>query len=450
MNALRLSLFSLTAALALASCGTTVPAPEAAAPEVQAQTALSAQATAGPGSLDPAYKTGFGGFGSLNNLASHVKVLPNGKTLVVYAVNSGTILDQFIVVRRYNADGTLDRNFADGVQATLSGAFGGMKAVNPEAIEVTPEGRIFIAATGFNPTFPFTTERPIIFALTPNGGLDPFFSVQGRFPESASFPLSDGNGNAANPTSAADLSYDPATKKLTLGGTIDPSNGRSFFWTLTFNVDQTNIRKENFVKESGSDLRLDEIERLPSGETVMAGGIFGAGGLPSAYLARQLDNGLILGKRPVGIGNGAFVNGLKLDGGKALLAGSAFPTSANSTQGFVARLNLDSLFLDTGFGVNGVRFISKDVRDLAIAKDHKLIAVGGDGKRIMAARLFPEGQFDTSFGTGGLSLPLQSIASDSTEFAIAVDLDAQGRILLGGIVKRPGINDRNRVARLLP
>lgn len=180
----RLGLTALTAALALVACGTpqtpSMSATPPAAEDVKADGPIvqDLAVPGGPGSFDPAYKPSFGGFGSLNNLATLVKSLPSGKTLVVYAVNSGNVLDQFIAVRRYNADGTLDRTFADGVQATLSGTFGGMKAVNPEAIVVTPEGRIFIAATGFNPNFPFTTERPIIFALTPNGGLDPFSTLR--------------------------------------------------------------------------------------------------------------------------------------------------------------------------------------------------------------------------------------------------------------------------------
>lgn len=449
----RTTLTALTAALILASCNTQQAPPLAAESGTEAARAnVETLALAGAGGQDVSYEEEFGGFGHRDNLATHVKALPNGKTLVVHAVGEETALNQFIAVRRYRSDGTLDATFGNNGTAILDGANGSMQAVNPEAIEVTPEGRIFIAATGRNPSPSFITERPIIFALTPNGAADSTFSVQGRFPESATFPLGNGNGSGANPTSAGDLHYDASARTLTLGGTIDPANGRSFLWSLTFNVDQPSVRKEIFVKETSANLLLHELERLPSGETLLAGSMMSdsGGGLPDAYLARVQASGQIVLKRSVFIGQGAVVRGLKLSGGKALLAGFTFPNASNGTKGFVARVNVTNLTLDATFGTNGTRLVSDNVRDLAVANDGKLVAVGSEGKRIMAARLTANGQLDTTFGTGGVALPLRNIASDSTEFALAVDVDAQNRILLGGIVKRPNVNHRNRVARLLP
>lgn len=324
--------------------------------------------------------------------------------------------------------------------------------MNPGGIVVTPAGRIFIAATGSNPSH--TTMhivRPIIFGLTASGVLDSSFDGNGAFyPESASFPLV--HGSVTNQTFVNDLAYDANTNKLTLGGTIDPSNANSFFWSYTVDVNQTTFNKETFVKESGANLRLEKLTKLPTGEMVMAGGITPAsgGGFPTPYLARQLENGLILRKGPVNIGAGAFVTGLKLDNGKIVVGGTAFTSNSGfTTQGFVARFDPDPLTFDTTFGQNGVTFISKDVRDIAFAKDNKLIAVGGDSHRILVARLSNNGQFDPSFGTNGLSFPLTNIASDSTEFAITTEIDNKNRILVGGIVKRPAINNRSRLVRLL-
>ena len=416
---------------------------------------LNSQGLAGAGSLDPTHQSLFGGFGDFHNLVADLVVLPNGNYLGVFTLRETTdFLNQFIVVRRYHDDGTLDRTFGGPgqVQATLRDDNGGSRTLNPGGIVVTPTGRIFIAATGSNPSHTTTPiVRPIIFGLTASGVLDTSFDGNGAFyPESASFPLV--QGSVTNQTFVNDLVYDASTHKLTLGGTIDPSHANSFFWSYTVDVNQTAFRKETFVKASGANLRLEKLTKLPTGEMVMAGGITPAssGGLPTPYLARQLENGLILRQGPVSIGAGAFVTGLKWDNGKIVMGGSAFPsTSGFTTQGFVARFNPDILAFDTTFGQNGVTVISKEVRDIAFAKDNKLIAVGGDSHRILVARLLNNGQFDPSFGTNGLAFPLTNIASDSTEFAITTEIDNKNRILVGGIVKRPAIHDRSRLARLL-
>jgi uncharacterized delta-60 repeat protein len=416
---------------------------------------LTSQVLAGAGSLDPAHQSLFGGFASFHNFVADIVALPDGGYLGVFPLRDITdFLSQFIVVRRFHEDGTLDRTFggAGNIQATLQDTSGGSRTLNPGGIVVTPTGRIFIAATGSNPNFTTTPiVRPIIFGLTASGVLDPSFDGNGVFyPESASFPLV--NGSVTNKTLVSDMVYDASTNRLTLGGTIDPSNANSIFWSYTVDINQTSFHKETVVKESGANLRLDKLAKLPTGEMVMAGGITPAsgGGIPTPYLARQLENGLVLRKGPVSIGAGAFVTGLQLNNGKIVMGGSSFTSNSGfNTQGFVARFNPDALTFDPTFGQNGVTFISKDVRDIAFDKNNRLIAVGGDSHRILAARLSNNGQFDPSFGTNGLSFPLNNISSDSTEFATATGIDNKNRILVGGIVKRPTVHDRSRLARLL-
>jgi uncharacterized delta-60 repeat protein len=433
-------LFAILTALLLAACSQVAEVPQEETPQ------LESTATT-PGSLDTGFnKSGIllAGFSGNGGFATNVVTLPNNKSIVLIEAKDSNS-EQFIIVRRYNEDGSLDRTFGGPgkIAAVLRDIAGGSKDVIPQDLVVTSEGRIFVAATGSNS--PFSNDRPIIFALTKDGVLDPSFDDNGLL-----FPTTP----IADPSKASifakDLFYDAVTKKLTLGGTVLPDSGNGFFWTFTVNVNQTTSFKETTVKESGQSLSLDKLEKLPTGEMVMAGHIFSGGSFPTPFLARQLENGIVLRKGPVGIGAGDFITGLKLDNGKILLSGSAFASNTGfNTQGFVARLIADSLFLDTTFGTNGVAFVSKDIRAFKLDANKKIVAVGSDGTDYLAARLTANGKPDTTFGKNGIALV--SISNFSPERALAIDIDSKKRLIIVGIVESvvTGL-DRAGLIRLLP
>jgi uncharacterized delta-60 repeat protein len=439
MSKIKTLLIAVVTALLLAACSQVADVP---------QEGLESAATT-PGSLDTTFNT-IGKRLTSGGFATHVVTLPNNKSIVLIAAESSTSgsKEQFIIVKRFNEDGSTDRTFGGtgNIQAVLRDTAGGSTNVTPQDLVVTPEGRIFVAATGSDPTF--TTEqiiRPIIFALTKDGVIDNSFDDNGLL-----FPTTTIADPANSSVFAKDLFYDPATKKLTLGGTVLPKSGNGFFWTYTVNVNQTNTFKETTVKESGQSLNLDKLEKLPTGEMVMVGTIFSGGSFPTPFLARQLENGIVLRKGPVGIGAGAFITGLKLDAGKILISGSAFTSNTGfDTQGFVARLIADSLFLDTTFGANGVAFVSKDIRDFKLDANKKIVAVGSDGTDYLAARLSNNGKPDTTFGKNGIALI--SISNISPERALALDIDTKKRLMIVGIVENTVTGlDRAGFIRLLP
>lgn len=440
----RNALLAVLVGVTLAACSQT---PQANAP----QTPELATAAVPPGSEDPNFKKSLNGFGTPGGFATHMVTLPNHKALVVFSMGSPVPGEEmFIKVRRYNEDGELDRTFggAGNIDANLRDTAGGSNKVIPQAVVVTPEGRIFIAATGSEPTFTDARiDRPIVFGLTPDGVLDPSFDGNGLlFPFSNTFSL---DNNFIRP---ADLGYDAVTKKLTMGATIDPKSGNSFLWSYTVNVNQTGSFKENFIKEFGANLTFEKFRRLSGGELVIAAGITPAsgGGIPRAYLVKQLDNGLVTGKAINVVGFETFVTGLRVDGNKLFLAGSAFTSSFN-TQGYVARFNLDNLTKDAAFGSNGIRLVSKEVRDLAFSKGagtaKKVLVAGTDGTDYMVARLSYNGQLDTAFGKTGVALV--NFSNFFGEFANALSVDSKNRIWVGGLVKADGRN-RAGIARLLP
>jgi uncharacterized delta-60 repeat protein len=428
MSKLRTLLIMVVTGLLLAACSQVAEVPTE-------ETQLESAATT-PGSLDTTFnKSGklFQGFStSGGGLATHMATLPSGKAIVVFELREGQLgasnFRQFIAVRRYNEDGSLDRTFGGpgNVQATIKGF---TPSLTPHDLLVTPEGRIFIAARGFTSS----SVRPFIFALTPSGTFDPSFDGDGSLS-----PVTTIANPSTNSILAADLSYDPATKKLTLGGTIRPNSGNSFLWTFTVGVNNTNFPKETTVKEAGANLEMAKLEKLSNGEFVMAAGITPAsgGGIPRGYLVRQLDNGNIVRKAINVAGFETFIQGLKVDGNKVFLAGSAF-TSGFNTQGYVARFDLETLSKDTAFGSNGIRFVGNEVRDIAFSSGtgtaKKILVAGTDGTDYLVARMSYNGQIDNTFGKSGIALV--NFSNFAKERTLTLSVDSKNRIWAAGLTE---------------
>lgn len=432
-------LLLIVSSLLLAACSQVAEVP---------QEGLESAATT-PGSLDITFnKSGktFQGFTtSGGGFATHMATLPDGKAIVVFELWDGTLgapgFQQFIVVRRYNEDGSLDRTFggSGNIQATIRGF---MPSLTPDDLLVSPEGRIFIAATGRTSS----QTRPFIFALTPSGTFDSGFAGDGSLS-----PVTPIANPSTSDISAADLSYDPTSKKLTLGGTIRPESGNSFLWTYTVDVNNTNFPQETTVKETGANLELAKLERLPNGEMVIAAidDLF----VGRSYLVRQLENGIIVNKVINGVGFDSFITGLKVDGGKVFLAGSAQTGSGFSVEGFVARFNLETLAKDTTFGSNGIRLVGNEVRDITFSNGSgtakKILVAGTDGTDYLVARMSYNGALDTAFGKSGVALV--SFSNFVDERALTLSVDSKNRIWSAGLTEPFNSSSfRAGIFRLLP
>jgi len=105
---------------------------------------------------------------------------------------------------------------------------------------------------------------------------------------------------------------------------------------------------------------------------------------------------------------------------------------------------------DTGFGSGGDVLGSTIPEKVVIAPDGSILTDSLDGLTFRVDRFLPDGSPDVTFGTGGtVRFTFQNIAIDTP---IALGIDADGKILVGGAVETPG-NDSKitwAVIRFLP
>jgi uncharacterized delta-60 repeat protein len=123
--------------------------------------------------------------------------------------------------------------------------------------------------------------------------------------------------------------------------------------------------------------------------------------------------------------------GLRSDG-KIILAGSDFNSAAGRWDVSLARLNANGT-LDGTFGSGGRVYADfgdiDDATGMALQADGKIVVSFRDAADFRAARFNENGSVDTSFGTGG---SIRTDFGSTDEFADAVLIQSDGRILLGG------------------
>jgi uncharacterized delta-60 repeat protein len=140
--------------------------------------------------------------------------------------------------------------------------------------------------------------------------------------------------------------------------------------------------------------------------------------------------------------DGAYGVAIQADG-KIVAAGDAGLGSGNSRFA-VARYNADGT-LDTTFGGDGkvtTEFTSRDdpVAGLVIQADGRIVLSGGaawngSNPRIALARYDADGTLDTTFGGDGR---VTTDVAAGREYAGAVTVQVDGKIVAGGLVRQPG------------
>jgi hypothetical protein len=209
-------------------------------------------------------------------------------------------LEKLYIVRRFNRDGTPDKDFAkDGefiaeeIQEELDATF-----ADAEAVTITDTGRICFVGTSTQ----FVLEQgfldfPVIGCLTSEGEPDTTFDGNGfAFPKSS---LSD--IKADFDIRAADIQIDPKTSDVVIGGTVFPTNTnfptktKRAFWLFRMaangdpngeDPNSENKGQETVVRFPDQEADFRSFAFLPNGDVLALGSVgvpfTGEGGFDTA------------------------------------------------------------------------------------------------------------------------------------------------------------------------
>ena len=179
------------------------------------------------------------------------------------------------------------------------------------------------------------------------------------------------------------------------------------------------------------------------GKILAVGAFNGAnsiGGQTRNYIARLDSDGRLDQTLNLSI-VGSFVNATAVQPDGKILIGGLFDTVLGVTRNNIARLNPDGT-LDTTFNPNA----NADVFAIAVQEDGKILA-GGEFNSIGGQMRSGIARLDA---TTGLADSFNPNATGSNPFVVAIAVQPDGKILVGGLFTAIGGQPRNYIARLDP
>jgi len=410
------------------------------------------------GSLDTTFLSS--GVGANGDVAALV-VQTDGKMLICgdFTTVNGTARNR---IARLNSDGTLDFTF-------LASGSGANFAVN--AATVQSDGKIVI---GGRFTMINGTTRNRIARLNSDGTLDTTFLALGSGLNGDLFSLalqSDGktviggfftsvNGTARNGIARLnsdgtnDASFLAAQSgvnnsvfavaiqsdgRIVIGGLFTNVNGTERNGAARLNTDGT-LDTFFIGTGSGANAPLYAIAPQSDGKVVIGGGFSSFSGSPRNGIARlnadgSVDNSFLASST----GANNIVRCLALQSDGKILLGGAFTIVNDAVSAGIARLDTTGTLDTAGVGVG-----RNDVTAVALQSDGKIIIGGsftsfGGTARNRFARLNSDGTLDTTFLNTG---------SGANGDVSAVAVQADGKIVIGGIFTNVNGTAYNRIARL--
>jgi uncharacterized delta-60 repeat protein len=383
------------------------------------------------GSRDSSFGNGLGmvfiGFGAGDTCNDMVQQA-DGKLVLAGIKWAGFAMfdDSDFAVARLNPDGTRDNSF-DG-DGRLTTGFGGDEGA--DAVALQPDGKIVVLGTRAGlPSYPSYMARYL-----PNGKLDTTFDGDGKrtIPVDSLYDLAlqpDGKLLAQGYHKSPDGDYKFALHRLLPSGAHDLSFGENGIRFLDFGG-----------QDVGNALAL-----LPDGRILAAGTKGGA-----AVLARLWPDGTTLdtgGQQTHAIvagsayppGSAESGNALAVQSdGRLLVAGEVRNAAGTRSDAFLSRFLADGQ-IDASFGASGTSYgysgTINSARAIAVQSDGKIIIAGytaGNGLTddFLIARFHPNGFIDRDFGeSGAYRLDFAGGGDRGTAMALAPD----GKIIVAGI-----------------
>jgi uncharacterized delta-60 repeat protein len=364
-----------------------------------------------------------------------------GKLVVVGSTDAGSQSDVALV--RYTTGGALDTSFSDDGKAT--GDDSGRNDA-PNDVAVQPDDKIVVVGTNYG-----TSGRPraTVMRFNANSGLDSTFGTGGiSYVE---------QGSNANEWNAVALQPDG---KIVVGGTVSSSAAN---WDLmlarytTSGARDTSFASNGlFVASLGSG--VDEIEAVAVQDDgkILAGGYTYVGQKQQFALLRFFNNGTLDsnfgggdGQVITEIGSGQFprneITGIAVQAdGRIVVGGNGNDGDGNTNN--VVRLvrYLPNGDLDTTFGTGGIvtTNLASDrfdrVAGIALQRDEKIV-VFGHSQQVFVSRddyliaryNWDDGSLDTTYGSNnqGYTLLAATLGSDQAAGGL---LYPDGSAAIGG------------------
>jgi uncharacterized delta-60 repeat protein len=374
------------------------------------------------GTLDPSFDaTG----GAIDDVVEVLKALPDGRVLIAGAFSRVGGQDR-VRIARLKPDGTLDVQFDPGTGPVLeaSPAQTFVSALAPQTDGQLLVGGRFSEVNGI--------RRTGIARLNADGSVDAAFAPNVRS-ETLAWGSGDVNAVALLPDG-----------KVMVGGDFDVVNGAPRKCIARLNADGS--LDAEFDPRGGLSLfETDIVSHLAvhsDGSIVMAGNFTKFTGVERRSIAQLNSDGSLDLEFLPEPGLDRAITSLALQPDGKVLIGGDFTGDGRD---HIARLNANGSWDDSfepGTGASGSGFTR--VSSIALQADGKIL-VGGEFTqfngipRSRIARLNPDGSVDTQFDPPG--------GADGQVWA--VELQADGRVLLGGAFFRFNGVSRTRVARLI-
>jgi uncharacterized delta-60 repeat protein len=354
------------------------------------------------GSLDASFNPGSGANSSVYALA----LQPDGKLLIGgdFTSYNGTPRNR---IARLNADGSLDASFNPGTGADTS----------VRALALQPDGKLLIGGEFISYN---GTPRNRIARLNADGSLDASFNP----------------GTGANGWVLA-LALQP-DGKLLIGGEFTTYNGTPSNRIARLNAEGS--LDASFNPGSGANFEFHALALQPDGKLLIGGTFTSYNGTSRNGIARLNADGSLDASFNPGTGANGLVLALALKPDGKLLIGGEFISYNGITRNRIARLNADGS-LDASF--NPGTGANSWVLALALQPDGKLLIAGyftnyNDTPRNGIARLNADGSLDASFNPG----------TGANGLVLALALQPDGKVLIGGTFTSYNGTPRNRIARL--
>ena len=435
---------------------------------------LAVEVVAAPGDLDPTFGAGgkvvtteFRPDPAAGSNAMAADIQPDGKIVVAGTTSelAGTFYRSYLILARYNPNGSLDQSFGTGgkVVTDIAGT-----QVEVYALALQADGKILVGGTTIGASANTDGNQGYNFALVrfnTNGTIDTSFGVGGIASTDYSggttnddkiYALavqSDGKIVAAGYARAGDF-VNFAMARYNANGTIDTAFGTG--------------GKVSTALSNGTDV-IRAVRLQPDGKIVAVGYAVTASGFDFA-LARynsngSLDatfgtNGLVFTDFGNAADDSAYAAVLQPDG-KIVAGGSGRMPGSTSGDFALARYNADGS-LDSSFGAGGktsINFfgLADRIHALVLQTNGKIAAAGystmstsGFSHTDFAlARFNANGTIDSGFGAGGKTTTsfVNAIADDR---AFGLVLQADGKLVAAGFGStQPNTSSRLALARYI-